>query len=119
MYGAGEENIGKDGKPEQLPIPQPAANQMLVRVDSVGLCFSDVKLIKMGGSHPKLYNRDLTKEPTRLGHEASSHRYLRGRRAAGIIHPGPARLRYNLIFIRTVKAPHTVIPFPAALSSIT
>lgn len=70
MYGAGEENIGKDGKPEQFPVPQPAANQMLVRVDSVGLCFSDVKLINMGRKHPKLYNRDLTKEPTRLGHEA-------------------------------------------------
>ena len=71
MYGAGEENIGKDGKPELFPVPQPAANQMLVRVDSVGLCFSDVKLINMGRKHPKLYNRDLTKKPTRLGHEAS------------------------------------------------
>lgn len=71
MYGAGEENIGKEGKPEQLPVPKPAANQMLVRVDSVGLCFSDVKLIRMGRKHPKLYNRDLTKEPTRLGHEAA------------------------------------------------
>ena len=71
MYGAGKENIGKDDKPEQLPIPKPGANQMLVRIDSVGLCFSDVKLINMGGSHPKLYNRDLSKEPGRLGHEAS------------------------------------------------
>ncbi len=71
MYGAGEENIGKDGKPESFSIPKPGPNQLLVRVDSVGLCFSDVKLIKMGREHPKLYNRDLTKEPTRLGHEAS------------------------------------------------
>ena len=71
MYGAGEDHIGKDGRPELLPIPKPEANQMLVRIDSVGLCFSDVKLIKMGGNHPKLYNRDLSKEPTRLGHEAS------------------------------------------------
>jgi threonine dehydrogenase-like Zn-dependent dehydrogenase len=71
MYGAGEENIGKDGKPEQLPVPKPGPNQLLVRVDSVGLCFSDVKLIRMGKDHPKLYNRDLTKEPTRLGHEAA------------------------------------------------
>lgn len=70
MYGAGEENIGKNGAPEQFPVPKPAANQMLVRIDSVGLCFSDTKLIRMGGSHPKLYNRDLSKEPTRLGHEA-------------------------------------------------
>lgn len=71
MYGAGEENIGKDGKPEIFPVPKPAANQLLVRVDSVGLCFSDVKLIRMGSKHPKLYNRDLIKEPTRLGHEAA------------------------------------------------
>ncbi len=71
MYGAGEENIGKDGKPEQLPVPKPEANQLLVRVDSVGLCFSDVKLIRMGEKHPKLYNRDLKQEPTRLGHEAA------------------------------------------------
>jgi threonine dehydrogenase-like Zn-dependent dehydrogenase len=35
------------------------------------MCFSDVKLIKQGGSHPKLYNRDLASEPTRLGHEVS------------------------------------------------
>lgn len=71
MYGAGEENIGKNGKPEQLPVSKPGTNQLLVRVDSVGLCFSDVKLIRMGRKHPKLYDRDLTQEPTRLGHEAA------------------------------------------------
>jgi len=72
MYGAGEENIGKEGKPEALKLPpKPGPNQMLVRVDSVSLCFSDVKLIRMGAAHPKLYNRDLIKEPTRLGHEAA------------------------------------------------
>lgn len=71
MYGAGVENIGKDNKPESFTIPEPAENQLLVRVDAVGLCFSDVKLINQGSKHPKLYNRDLRKEPTRLGHEAT------------------------------------------------
>ena len=71
VYGAGEENMGKDDQPEPLPIPEPHADQMLVRIDSVGLCFSDVKILRAGGSHPKLYNRDLSKEPTRLGHEVS------------------------------------------------
>ncbi len=70
MYGAGEENIGRNSEPEAFTVPEPAADQMLVRIDSVGLCFSDTKLIRMGGSHPKLYNRDLAEEPTRLGHEA-------------------------------------------------
>src|SRR5439155_24016049 len=37
----------------------------------VGLCFSDIKLIRLGGEHPKLYGRDLTREPTRLGQEAA------------------------------------------------
>jgi len=71
MYGAGLENVGRDGKPEFFPMPEPGPDQILVRVDAVGLCFSDVKLINQGGQHPKLYNRDLSIEPTRLGHEAS------------------------------------------------
>src|SRR5210317_36093 len=71
MYGAGVENIGKEGQPEQVAIPEPGDDQLLVRIDSVGLCFSDVKLIRQGGSHPKLYNRDLAIEPGRLGHEVS------------------------------------------------
>jgi len=71
VYGAGAENMGKDDQPELLPVPRPDADQMLVRIDSVGLCFSDVKILRAGGSHPKLYNRDLSREPTRLGHEVS------------------------------------------------
>lgn len=71
MYGAGIENIGQNGYPEQLPVPKPGANQLLVRVDSVGMCFSDVKLITQGGNHPKLYNRNLAEIPTRLGHEVT------------------------------------------------
>ncbi|MBS2937485.1 zinc-binding dehydrogenase [Nocardioides sp. J2M5] len=71
LHGAGEDNMGADGAPERVPVPEPAADQMLVRIDSVGLCFSDVKIMRQGGSHPKLYNRDLAKDPTRLGHEVS------------------------------------------------
>ena len=71
IYGAGVENFGRDGQPEQLPVPEPAEDQLLVRIDSVGMCFSDVKIIKQGGSHPKLYNRNLAEDPTRLGHEVS------------------------------------------------
>ncbi|MGZ5400869.1 MAG: zinc-binding dehydrogenase, partial [Nocardioides sp.] len=71
LWGAGEENMGKDDRPELLPVPSPDADQMLVRIDSVGLCFSDVKIMRQGGSHPKLYDRDLATEPTRLGHEVS------------------------------------------------
>jgi len=71
VYGKGIEAVGRDGHPETVRVPRPAANQLLVRVDAVGLCFSDIKLIRLGGEHPKLYGRDLTREPTRLGHEAA------------------------------------------------
>ncbi|MBP7593295.1 MAG: zinc-binding dehydrogenase [Chloroflexi bacterium] len=88
MYGAGIENIGQDGRPEQFPVPHPGPNQMLVRIDSVGMCFSDVKLIKQGGSHPKLYNRDLRQEPTRLGHEVTLTVLEVGAELADTYHPG-------------------------------
>ncbi len=71
LYGAGLEKMGHDGQPEPFSIPEPNDDQLLVRIDSIGVCFSDVKIIKQGGNHPKLYNRDLSVEPTRLGHEVS------------------------------------------------
>jgi len=71
LYGAGLENLGRDGEPEPFAIPEPNDDQLLVRIDTVSVCFSDVKILKQGGSHPKLYNRNLAIDPTRLGHEVS------------------------------------------------
>jgi L-sorbose 1-phosphate reductase len=92
LYGAGLENLGRDGAPEPFSIPEPNDDQLLVRIDTVSVCFSDVKILKQGGSHPKLYNRDLAHDPTRLGHEVSltivkvgrnlQHRYNPGQRLA-------------------------------------
>jgi NADPH:quinone reductase-like Zn-dependent oxidoreductase len=67
MYGPGVESMGRAGKPELLPVPEPNDDQLLVRVDAVGMCFSDVKLIKQGGEHPKLYHR-ICDQPHPLGH---------------------------------------------------
>lgn len=88
MYGPGLENIGRNGRPESLPVPEPGDNQLLVRVDSVGMCFSDVKLITQGGSHPKLYNRNLAENPTRLGHEVTVTIIKVGAKLAGQYQPG-------------------------------
>jgi len=71
LYGAGMESMGREGKPEPFAIPEPTDDQILVRIDTVSICFSDVKILKQGGSHPKLYNRNLSVDPTRLGHEVS------------------------------------------------
>jgi threonine dehydrogenase-like Zn-dependent dehydrogenase len=88
MYGAGVEQIGREGRPERVPVPEPDDGQLLVRVDAVGMCFSDVKLIQQGGKHPKLYNRDLAVEPTRLGHEAALTVLKVGKGLRGQYQPG-------------------------------
>ncbi len=59
-----------------------------MRVDAVGMCFSDVKLIKQGGEHPKLYHRDLKTNPTRLGHEATLTVMKVGKNLQGQYHVG-------------------------------
>ena len=83
VYGTGIEKVGRDGRPERVPVGSPGPDQLLIRVDAVGLCFSDIKLIRLGGDHPKLYGRDLEHDPTRLGHEASVTVMGVGERLAG------------------------------------
>ena len=53
------------------PRPEHGPDQILVRIDAAGLCFSDVKVIQMGAGHPRLTGRDLTAHPLVPGHEAS------------------------------------------------
>ncbi|HEY0739123.1 MAG TPA: zinc-binding dehydrogenase [Herpetosiphonaceae bacterium] len=88
MYGPGLENIGRDNQPEVFEVPEPGDDQLLVRIDAVSLCFSDVKLIQQGSKHPKLYNRDLRVEPTRLGHETALTVMKVGRNLQGQYHVG-------------------------------
>lgn len=71
LYGAGLENLGKDGQPEEVPVPEPGDDELLVRIDALGLCFSDTKVVSLGEKHPRLVGRDLRKEPVVLGHEVS------------------------------------------------
>ena len=68
LYGAGLGNLGRNGKPERLPLPQPAPNEILVRINAVGICFSDLKILRLGEAHPKI-DRDLRTHPAEMGHE--------------------------------------------------
>ncbi len=71
LRGRGFDSLGDGGRPELIDIPAPGPGEVLMRVDAVGLCFSDVKLIKAGNTHPRIRGRDLVAEPTRPGHEVS------------------------------------------------
>jgi threonine dehydrogenase-like Zn-dependent dehydrogenase len=88
VYGKGVESVGRDGRPEWVDVLPPSKDQILVRVDAVGLCFSDVKLIRLGGEHPKLYGQDLATHPTRLGHETAVTVVAVGSELAGRFQPG-------------------------------
>lgn len=70
LYGAGWENLGKDGDAMELPIPQPGPDELLVRHDAVGICFSDIKVIRAGENHPRIH-RSMKDQPVVLGHEVA------------------------------------------------
>jgi len=72
VFGAGIENVGKDGKPVTLELRPPNDNEIMLRVDALGLCQSDIKIINQGSKHARLRGRDLAKEPTVLGHECAA-----------------------------------------------
>ncbi|HHY56338.1 MAG TPA: alcohol dehydrogenase catalytic domain-containing protein [Chloroflexi bacterium] len=70
LYGAGWENLGKDGGAMETPLPQPGPDELLVRHDAVGICFSDIKVIRAGEKHPRIH-RSMKDQPVVLGHEVA------------------------------------------------
>ncbi len=88
VYGAGMENVGREGKPVEIPVNRPGPEQLLARVDAAGICFSDIKIIKQGGDHPRLYGRDLANDPIVPGHEVALTIVEVGEQLAGQYHVG-------------------------------
>ena len=70
LYGAGLENFGLAEQPITVPMPDYGPDELLVRHDACGLCFSDIKVIRLGPGHPRIY-RDMKTNPVTLGHEVS------------------------------------------------
>ena len=70
LYGAGFENLGRDGQSIHVPMPQYGSDELLVRHDACGLCFSDIKVIKLGEEHPRIFRR-MRENPVVLGHEVT------------------------------------------------
>jgi L-sorbose 1-phosphate reductase len=70
LYGAGFENLGVDRQPIEVPMPEYGPDELLVRHDACGHCFSDIKVINAGQDHPRIY-RDMSQHPIVLGHEVS------------------------------------------------
>ena len=56
----------KDLRINQTPIPKPRDNEVLIRMDSVGICGSDVHFWQDGG-----FGELIVRTPTAMGHEGA------------------------------------------------
>jgi L-sorbose 1-phosphate reductase len=70
LFGAGFDNLGVDNQPMLTPLPKPGPDELLVRHDAVGICFSDIKVIRSGEKHPRIH-RSMKEKPVVLGHEVA------------------------------------------------
>lgn len=67
LSGAGLENLAL----AEREVPTPGPDELLVRIDACGICFSDIKILNLGPNHPRLKGRDLGQDPVVMGHETS------------------------------------------------
>ncbi len=88
FHGAGLESLGVDGRPVLEPLPEPGPDELLVRVDALGICASDGKMVRMGPRYPLFSPRDWANDPIRLGHEAAMTVIKVGEQWRGQFHPG-------------------------------
>ena len=98
LYGAGLENLGKDGSLIEKPMPSYGPDELLVRHDACGLCFSDIKIIKLGEEHPRIY-RKMKENPVVLGHEVSMTVVGVGENLKDQYHPGDRFILQADIFV--------------------
>ncbi len=83
LHGTGLEQLTLD----PVSLSPCASDELLVQIDAIGLCFSDVKLIRAGESHPKI-RKNLTGQPLTPGHEAVMTIVQRGRQTPERFAPG-------------------------------
>jgi len=71
LFGAGIDRLGVNGRPVEKKFPDHTPDELIMRIDAVSLCFSDLKEIEKGQHHPRFTGRDLETDPVVPGHEVS------------------------------------------------
>lgn len=87
LYGAGFESLGYEGGMLSVPMVHPGPDELLVRHDAVGICFSDIKVIRAGQNHPRIH-RNMREKPVVLGHEVTLTIIEAGENLRNDYHPG-------------------------------
>ncbi|NLH99434.1 MAG: zinc-binding dehydrogenase [Chthonomonadales bacterium] len=119
LYGEGLDNL----KLEEVPVPEIGPDELLVRQDANGLCFSDTKVIALGNNHPRMQGRDLSTDPATLGHEVAITVVKVGEQRRGQFNVGDRFIVQADVFYKGVSmaygyaisgglAPYSVIPTP-------
>jgi threonine dehydrogenase-like Zn-dependent dehydrogenase len=67
LHGAGLESLQE----VMIDLPTYGPDELLVRHDACGICFSDIKIINLGPHHPRLLGRDMKAHPVVMGHEVA------------------------------------------------
>ena len=67
LHGAGLESL----REATVDLPAYGPEELLVRHDACGICFSDIKIINLGALHPRLSGRDMDAHPVVMGHEVA------------------------------------------------
>ena len=70
LYGEGFDKLGHNGNMLDVILPEYGPNELLVRHDATGICFSDIKVIKAGQNHPRI-RKNMQEDPVVLGHEVA------------------------------------------------
>ena len=86
--GQGLAGVGVDGAPVAEPMPTCGPDEILVRMDAVGICSSDAKMVRLGNGYPLFHGRDLGAQPAQLGHEVAMTVVAAGARWAADYRPG-------------------------------
>ncbi len=68
-------------------IPEPREDEILFRVDTNAICFSDVKVMKNPAGHPRMAGYDLAKDKLVPGHEMSITIVKAGKKAGSQFKP--------------------------------
>jgi xylulokinase len=71
FFGNGLDSLGVNRQPVTEPLPDCGPDEILTRVDALGLCASDAKMVRMGLDYPLFFDRDMAANPVRLGHETT------------------------------------------------
>lgn len=67
LHGAGLESLEE----ATVELPKFGSEELLVRHDAVGICFSDIKIVTQGPNHVRLQGRDMQNHPVVMGHEVA------------------------------------------------